>query len=324
MQALRARIGTTRLLLEKSTGTARRSLSTIQCNAVLEMMDKSEAQFSSEDRANLSDILMSAGFEADHLERLLCRLSSGEDVRRRKQQDHCAFLNYFSENEWAAMQDKDMQCTEIINKMVQVLMDRLDCINPSEPTKKLVASAALLISTPADKVEFISLETKAAMKQYCTKKFQSKKKARGIAVTQYCLKLPDDPAELLAEMPLLHKKALPEGGFCRCKLDSTKLHSLDSSFQCRNTTASAGSTLAVASQPAADMNGMMQSMMQQMMQFVMAQSQHRQSGADIDLQFMGDSNARGAKRSLKALAETNEERPVVELRRARTIQDGCM
>ena len=116
-----------------------------------------------EQKAFLGAQVVGAQFEADDERTILEALTHGTVVNvRRKQQDGMNFLQYISAHEWAKMKQK-IGHEQIGNVLLSVLFDRLCLYNLSEPTKKLVASVSLLLSTDPESVSYthLTLPTKA-------------------------------------------------------------------------------------------------------------------------------------------------------------------
>ena len=162
-------------------------------------------------------------------------------------------------------------------------MDRLDIINPSEPTKKLVASATLAITAPAEKHDTITLEQKKTIKDWVSKRVA-------------CRSLPADPTLLRQQHPKLFAKAIghAQGDFVVSKLDPTTLMHLDNRYQCRNTMAAAAAPKNQITAAPDTMGAMMHAMMK-CMQGMMAS----RSSDDFQL-VLTNCKPRGAKRSLAA------------------------
>jgi hypothetical protein len=147
--AVRSRAGAARLVLQEMAPDTVELLtaSALQANALVAILKRQQIQasLSKEQKASLSEMLIAVPWAPNHLAWCLTALQGkdgGND--RRQQQNFMRFVNYMSEFEWEALLKSGKDFRIVINILLEVLVGRLLCINPTEPTKKLVASIALL------------------------------------------------------------------------------------------------------------------------------------------------------------------------------------
>ena len=318
-QQICTRLGTARLMLENvAQGSDQHvMLSSIQTNAIVEMLRKDLPHVTAEARANIAEQVMSAKFCQDHRNKILSALQGTVlDNSRRKSQDGMSVLHFLSEAEWEYLQQRT--ATEVCDKLVDVLMFRLDVVNPNEATKKYVASAALTITY--EHIDSIGLQEKNSLKTYVTNRVNARKKRQKMEVADYMYQLPATPAELQAQHPTIYEKAIKEvGAFAECKLEQFKLLQVNNSYQCRNTMAASSitSTAMVAATPAAPNADLMMQCMLQCFTKMMSQ----RSSDDIDLVFPG-TGPRGARRSLAAMADASVASGPPQLKRAKTFEES--
>ena len=102
-----------------------------------------------EQRADLGKRLADVPWANNHLCLLLQTLDGQYSSHsRRPMQNFVAFPAYLSRDEWNEISKYSADWRAVCNIFVRVLMERLFCINPSEPTKKLVTAFALYMSLP--------------------------------------------------------------------------------------------------------------------------------------------------------------------------------
>jgi len=179
-------------------------------------------------------------------------------------------------------------------------------VNMSEFTKKLLASAALVLTTKPELIDAITLEDKNAMKNWVSKRCKvmaDKIHEGGFPPCEYCMMLPYDPAELMPAHPQLYQRASIDGCFVPAELDQAALAKVENSYQCRNTLAAGRiQSLAVCEMnPMSQPTNMMQQM-QMMMMTLASMNRGNQHGdqEDLHLEF---ANARSRKRGPAMMAD---------------------
>ena len=294
---VKARVAAARvvLLMVENQPSRRATMSTLQTDALVEMLSQQACRDSlnSFHKAGIGEQVLAVGFPASDEAKILEALSANSitKVRRRKPQDGMAFLNYISAAEWQKM--PSMQKMELANLLINICIDRLGLVNMSEPTKKLMASVILVLTTEKEMIDLITIEDKVAMKTWIVKNVKKRtEQMNGMPSCEYCILLPHDPEELLPNHPKLYVQAKIDGCFVAARIDQAVVAKLDNSYQCRNTLAagrlqSQSQALCAMPSPANPMQTMMAMMMQ--MQQVASVHRGRQrddiDGVNIDLQF---------------------------------------
>ena len=261
---VRARVGAARVLLEQAAqGPSRISISTLQTMALVDLLQTTSAHLSSEQKAVIGEQVVGAGFEEPDQAIILEALTHGcLSKGRRKQQDGMAFLQYLSADEWKQM--GQLKVMEVANLLINVAMCRLCIVNPSEPTKKLIASAALVLTTDNEKIDCITLEAKDAMKKWVGKRCKALADKLTSQPVEYCLVLPFSPADLQLSHPKLYRRAAINGCFVPSQIDEQVLAQVDNTYQCRNTLTAGRPTALVPSTMGMTPTDMMMMMMTHM------------------------------------------------------------
>lgn len=316
----RARIGAARLLLEPLSGQLRDSNSGIQRMAIVALISEKGRFVSLEQSCTLSDQLMRCNFcDSDKtliLEALRDRSST--TTGRRKQQNGMAFLSYLNAPEWASLDKKklDKDFRGVASVFVDAMVNRMHCVNPTEPTIKFVASATLVVCEDVDVLNTIAMDAKIALKKFVRQRFDFHykvymKRWKSNTGVEYCADYPDDPNALGESYPELHKFIMRSlgGTLVPNQLDSLSLTLVDDSHQCRGGSKSMAIVPAQSS-PMANMN-MPQQFMNCLMQFMnnQGQTQPRQPRQDDLLHnlIVGGGSRKRSAAMLRFLADSNLE-----------------
>ena len=147
--AHRSALGAVRMALDNVTvgSQAHATLSLLQAKAAVQALSRCQAGLTADQKASLSTMLLVVKWVPDHLQSCLAALS-GDDamgVRRRDGQNFIAFIHYISLSEWKALQKYAFDVRMCVQVIAKVLTSRLLCINPSEGTKKFIATVVLFI-----------------------------------------------------------------------------------------------------------------------------------------------------------------------------------
>ena len=141
---LRGRLGVARLLISelKADGKDVEATSQLQATACEEILAKGFKELDTAQKADLAELAHKAGFQDAHLQPILQRLvKSKAGAGRRESQDFTTFLHYGTASDWDSIESGTEE--EIDDALCQILI-RLNCVNPCEQTKKVLASAALV------------------------------------------------------------------------------------------------------------------------------------------------------------------------------------
>ena len=348
----RARIGAARLHLQPLSGALRDSSSAIQREAICDVVARG-VPLNPDQSVTLCDMVMACNFTDACKTIILNNLhssSSASKAGRRKQQNAMAFLSYVKGVEWGCVDAKKtaQDVRGVCNLFACILHNRMKCVNPSEPTIKLVTSASFVACLDEGALLSLPLVQKNGMKKFVRQKFDAlcKKNAKNDAtMLEYCMVYPEDPDELSASYPLLHKSIMDELGddLGKCPLNSIMLTTMESSWQCRGTAKEMQNSTALVAANQLQPNAMQQQCMamMQMMQQCMggggmgngqgAQPRQSSDGLLENLIVNGNRKKRSAA-MLRALMEAEDDdegafqtpppKQHSLLNRARTFTDG--
>ena len=280
-QRARARIGTARLILQDLRGQDLATVSTLQSNALMELLRSEAARkhLDCEQRASLSTQLLSADFAADQLSAMLAVLAC-EKIKlktRRDAQNAIHAFEYFSDAEWSRLGTCKHQ-PSIEDLILDVLVHRMQCINPNEPTVKLLTSGILTL-THGEDVGNVSLLEKLELKKAIAKRIKARCRRINAKVVEYCEDYPASPTDLAAKHPTLYQHLQVDGGFVPSRLSQSLLVRVEASYNCRGSYAQQQGK-SVVLQHGESMQNPMMAMMGCLMQKMM---QQRSSGRDDDL-----------------------------------------
>jgi len=156
----RARIGAARILLQELPlySPQHRATSSLQSDALVVLLRSAACRkdLNAEQAATLSTQIHGAKFHAEHLSEILAELAGQRKKRRRDCQDATNAFEYFSADEWDSMTAQE-HAGLIQAVVLDVVVGRMQCINPSEPTIKLLMSGILALSHGEDTLRNIRL-----------------------------------------------------------------------------------------------------------------------------------------------------------------------
>ena len=229
---LRARLGASRVLLARVYGDALANASRLQAQAFVSVAKI--ASLSAQERSDLSSFAPDAGFaDADLaaiVESLAPRIVVKAKKNRRAMQRYEAFVEYFTEQEWTAMQDSDasfMDIRQIIFQRVFALGGRC----PSEGTKRLMACLILML-THDMKIPIEHREKTSTLDSVrCAWSVFAR---RSSPPPEHIEKLPSSPFVYQRQHARLHGLAYVHGATpIPCRLNPMSLEALSQSFGCR-------------------------------------------------------------------------------------------
>ena len=242
--ACRSRIGAARLVLEAlpEGSPELQSLSALQTNALATLLrrDQTQAFLSKDQKASLSAMLVKIKWAPEHLALCLAALQGKDSVcsNRRAQQDFVAFLNYVSLYEWKHVEKSCHDFQIVCQILLEVLVDRLNCINPTEATKKFLATTLTYIENQSQGAS-ADYGQKGSMLEYVKKVYRTRTKRAHriglhVAPKDYIIHLPENPEDLLlGEFSHLYAKFKIDGCWTPCPLRMLEVHCLDASYGCR-------------------------------------------------------------------------------------------
>ena len=145
---LRARLGASRVLLARVHGDALANASRLQSQAFVSLAQT--ASLTDQERADLSCFASDAGFADADLAAILESLAprivvKAKKKNRRTMQLFEAFVEYFTEAEWSALQDSDASFLEIRQIIFQRVFE-LGGRCPTEGTKRFMACMILMLT----------------------------------------------------------------------------------------------------------------------------------------------------------------------------------
>ena len=297
--------------------------SQLQATACEEILAKGCKELDTAQKADLAELAHKAGFQDAHLQLILQRLvKSKAGAGRRESQDFTSFLHYGSANDWDSIESGTEE--EIDDRLCQILI-RLNCVNPCEQTKKVLASAALVafykkavIPEAVKSAKFVSIKNKFDK----TRRFLKKQETKTGVHAHYLLRLPKNPSQLLALSPELHARAYLSG-FASPRLDKNAMSLVSAAFSCRGHEKRVGvATTAADAKDASSKADMMQAILMMQTMFLQGGMQGRQDseddlGCNITIERPGGNQK---KRCIQAMFGNHSSgRP--SLRRASTIKD---
>jgi hypothetical protein len=310
-----ARVGAARLVLAKLSpdSPAHKACSSVQKDALQELLETKECRdgLSCEQRASLQDLIMAAPYVDDDKSQCLISLAGGQSRKpRTKQQDATHCLEYLSEKEWQLC--PRLGQLGVVQLLFDVLVSRMQCFNPTEPTLKWVASSVIVITTPKDELALVTEDQKKQMQNGVRRKLKQFQKHNTEKPIEQCLFFPSDPHALEQKHPALfaHIKAHIGGSFTANQLCASSLLQLDQSYQCRG--GGQASRQVAIEQKTPDAMMAMMAMMNMIFQKQRGDSHDEEGG--LRLQFPN-----GRKRCLMAL-EGSADPGESQLRRARTLE----
>ena len=200
--------------------------------------------FTLDQKASLTALIGQCSFLDSHMEAVLPMIS-GSLPKRRKNQDFMHWVYYLSKEDWKdvakalRVSTADQMVRTMLQKMLDVVLWRYGCINPTEGTKKLMASVIYFIleqfyddqfdqSVPICPDHVLSV-VKDTWKPQVVKRL---KHVGDVPVDEYIIKLPFNPLDLLNDHPSVLEKNR-HFGFAPCPLDMQRVAYIDRSFGCR-------------------------------------------------------------------------------------------
>ena len=166
-------------------------------------------------------------------------IEEGARKKRREMQDFSAFLDYFTEKEWAAMTNQMVDTHtkgDIVHNKLFSLGGR--CLD--EPTMHLATTLELAISEPEDKLDRMSAESMKQMLRYfkrtrSARLNREKKHNSNRAPIPYVVCLPLNPDVLKREYPDIWAAAFPNPGDVpiACVISKLRLRNIDARYPCR-------------------------------------------------------------------------------------------
>ena len=151
---------------------------------------------------------MAAPYVDDDKSQCLISLAGGQSRKpRTKQQDATHCLEYLSEKEWQLC--PRLGQLGVMQLLFDVLVSRMQCFNPTEPTLKWVASSVIVITTPKDELALVTEDQKKQMQNGVRRKLKQFQKHNTEKPIEQCLFFPSDPHALEQKHPALfaHIKA---------------------------------------------------------------------------------------------------------------------
>ena len=292
---------------------AHKACSSVQKDALQELLETKECRdgLSCEQRASLQDLIMAAPYVDDDKSQCLISLAGGQSRKpRTKQQDATHCLEYLSEKEWQLC--PRLGQLGVVQLLFDVLVSRMQCFNPTEPTLKWVASSVIVITTPKEELALVTEDPKKQMQNGVRRKLKQFQKHNTEKPIEQCLFFPSDPHALEQKHPALfaHIKAHIGGSFTANQLCASSLLQLDQSYQCRG--GGQASRQVAIEQKTPDAMMAMMAMMNMIFQKQRGDSHDEEGG--LRRQFPN-----GRKRCLMAL-EGAADTGGSELRRARTLE----
>ncbi len=226
------------------------SASALQVGALVSLLMRGsiQAALSKDEKAMLTVMMAKLPWAPNHLAKCLAALQGKDSAcSRRPQQDFVSFLNYLSSFEWDLLEKHCKDFRVVCQILLDALVGRLRCINPTEFTKKLVASIILYLLQQADIhdddihesagfcSESVPFEQKTQMLKFVKKIYKKRvKRAAKVEPANYMRALPEVPDDLLnGDYAHVHAYLKVEGCWTPCRVKLRELHFFDDSYGCR-------------------------------------------------------------------------------------------
>lgn len=216
-----------------------KALSFLQVLAVVAVLDRKLVQdaLTPEKKATLSQMLAKVPWMPTHLSKALAALQGKNAVKtRRAQQNFIHFTNYISANEWKHLWNHRNELDAMIPFLLEILGGRLKCMNPTENTKKLVASIALYLMSLEETITMDAKQNALTFvkKNHLARQKKTRKDNQDVAPSDYIVELPYNPDEILnGSFSHLYSEFKVEGCFMKSPLSSVELNFVDNSYCCR-------------------------------------------------------------------------------------------
>jgi hypothetical protein len=121
-------------------------MSSLQVTAIVTFLKKKIVQesLSADGRASLGGMLVKVAWGHGDLAQCLAALEGKSKIgNRRKQQNFMNWTAYVSSKEWDMMNTNRADFNVIVQIILEIIVGRLRCVNPTEGTKKFVSTIAL-------------------------------------------------------------------------------------------------------------------------------------------------------------------------------------
>lgn len=160
--------------------------------------------------------------------KVLLALQGGNPFEKRRRQQQCflSFLNYISLTEWQQMERHGKDIRIVAQIVFSAVIDRLGCVNPTEPTKKFVSSLCLFVTSHAQGGSYNSASHDDKCKTLRMVKKEWKRHVKAllrsdfeIPAADYLVELPPDPASLKSSHPHLYTKFNVRGTWMKAPLN---------------------------------------------------------------------------------------------------------
>ena len=210
-------------------------MSLLQSRAVVDLIDKAEIDADAKvDLASAAAAVQWAdpSHGAKVLEALAEDCALPVRKRRRGAQNYMALVEYFTEPMWDGLMNHAVSPDAKLNVMIQHLT-RLGMKCPTEPSLKMMCSLWIILTTPPTALSGMDTATKIIKLKHVKTTFDQVRR-RTAEPQCWCTQLPDMPAEMLRDFPVLYKQAFGDHTTpCRPKIQGEVVHSFDLSYTCR-------------------------------------------------------------------------------------------
>lgn len=197
-----------------------------------------------DEKAALAALIAQCNFAEPHMEIVLATLTA-TIARRRQNQDFVNWPHYLSKQDWSnvikglAAASVDQMIHSILSTVLEVVLYRFGCLNPTEGTKKWTASCIISIleqyfdDHPDKAVPIVPEHVFNIVKDTWTPQKVLRIKTWGDVLPEdYIVKLPITPVALLTTHPNVLEKN-KHHGFHACPLDLARVSTLDRSYSTR-------------------------------------------------------------------------------------------
>ena len=262
LQAIKARIGAARLVLQEHRGTVHHGqLSKIQAAVVIDVITKTE--LSGDDRSALSTAALRVPWAESDLTAVLGVLSSiprslPAGKRRRLQQTWTALHNFFSADQWDLLMSPEMSSTAKLDIILQHAA-KLGLRLPSEPSSKWLASL-WMVTGETENLQKYDANQKRSLYVYVKDRFHTL--TNGMAEPpQWLDRLPETPVELHRDAKVLFDSTYDQIGMpVPSRIPAVTITTVNQTYACRSS-AKPATIATISADPMHMVNAMMQAQM---------------------------------------------------------------
>ena len=222
-------------MLEDAAPDTRASISKVQAAAFIETRALHQKQLTGVERATLLELATSVPWSTPEKISVFAAIANSKSIKtianRRLLQNFEAFIDYFTEREWAILLNPSIGGMVKLEMIFKRLCS-LGCRLPSENTSKGMTSLHLILTETVEKLNRMASGVKKTQLEANKKDFKTmSEKMPQLAAT---IDLPANPAEFRMNSEAMYECAYPDGDDpVPCKISRTKLIEELATYRCR-------------------------------------------------------------------------------------------